>query len=134
MHVRAILGVAALAGVLLSGCASTGGSRSAPTPAGTSQPLSPEAQAGKDLIVQKGCGGCHVIPGVPGATGMVGPSLAGVADRKVIAGGAVTNNGPQDLKRWIMDPTGIKPDTYMPNLHLSDDQANKIVAYLETLR
>ena len=86
------------------------------------------------LIVQKGCGGCHTIPGVPGANANVGPNLAGVASRKTIAGGAVPNNGPDDLKRWILNPPAVKPGTAMPNLGLTDDEATTIVAFLETLR
>ena len=57
-----------------------------------------------------------------------------MASRKTIAGGAVPNNGPDDLKRWIMNPPGVKPGTAMPNYNLTDDQATKIVAYLETLK
>ena len=64
----------------------------------------------------------------------VGPSLAGVASRKTIAGGAVPNNGPDDVKRWIINPPALKPGTIMPNLGLTDDEATKIVAYLETLK
>ncbi len=86
------------------------------------------------IVTQKGCGGCHVIPGVPGASGAVGPNLAGVASRNRIAGGAVPNNGPDDLKRWIMNPPGLKPGTIMPNLGLTDDEATKIVNFLETLK
>jgi cytochrome c oxidase subunit 2 len=66
-----------------------------------------DADQGKALIGQQPCGTCHVIPGVPGASGQVGPNLAGVASRKTIAGGAVPNNGPDDLKRWIMNPPGV---------------------------
>ena len=89
---------------------------------------------GQALIAQKGCGGCHTIPGIAGATGTIGPNLAGVASRTTIAGGALPNNGPEDLKRWILDPPGQKPGTQMPNLHLSDEEATRIVAYLETLK
>jgi cytochrome c1 len=71
---------------------------------------------------------------VPGASGTIGPNLTGVASRTRIAGGAVPNNGPDDLKRWIMNPPALKPGTAMPNLGLSDDDATKIVAFLETLR
>jgi len=38
------------------------------------------------------------------------------------------------LKKWIMNPPALKPGTTMPNLGLSDDDATKIVAYLETLK
>ena len=67
-------------------------------------------------------------------TAAIGPNLAGVASRNRIAGGAVPNNGPDDLKRWIMNPPALKPGTAMPNLGLTDDDATKIVAYLETLK
>ena len=89
---------------------------------------------GQTLVAQKGCGACHIIPGVPGATGTVGPSLAGVATRNPIAGGAVPNTGPDDLKAWIMDPTVMKPGTLMPDIGLTDTEATHIVAFLETLR
>ncbi len=92
------------------------------------------ADAGKQLIAQKGCGSCHMIPGVSGAVGTVGPNLGGVAGRTKIAGGAVSNAGPDDLKKWIVDPPSLKPGTAMPKLGLTDDEATKIVAYLETLK
>ncbi len=85
-------------------------------------------------MAQKGCGGCHTIPGVAGASGTIGPSLSGVATRTSIAGGAVQNNGPADLQRWILDPPAAKPGTAMPKLGLTDHEAQQIVAYLETLR
>ncbi|HEY0582382.1 MAG TPA: cytochrome c oxidase subunit II [Chloroflexota bacterium] len=90
--------------------------------------------AGRQLVAQKGCGGCHVIPGVQGAVGTVGPNLAGVASRNRIAGGVVPNNGPDDLKKWLINPPALKPGTQMPNLGLTDDDATKIAAFLETLK
>lgn len=97
------------------------------------EPGSPAAE-GQQLIATKPCVGCHTIPGVPGATGTVGPNLSGVAGRTKIAGGAVNNAGPDDLKAWIMDPASKKPGTLMPNVGLTDDEATKIVAYLELLK
>jgi cytochrome c2 len=96
-------------------------------------PGSPAAE-GAQLIASKPCVGCHTIPGIPGATGLVGPNLAGVAGRSKIAGGAVANTGPDDLKKWILNPAAVKPGTAMPNVGLTDDEATKIVAYLETLK
>jgi cytochrome c len=96
-------------------------------------PGSPAAE-GQELIKAKPCVGCHIIPGVPGATGTVGPNLAGVAGRTRIAGGAVPNSGPNDLKAWILNPGGLKPGTAMPPTGLTDDEATKIVAYLEVLK
>ncbi|MBI2755261.1 MAG: cytochrome c oxidase subunit II [Chloroflexi bacterium] len=93
-----------------------------------------DSSAGRALIASKGCGGCHNVPGVQGANGAVGPSLAGVAGRTKIAGGAVNNTGPDDLKKWIMDPKALKASTAMPTLGLTDAEATSIVAYLETLK
>jgi cytochrome c1 len=101
------------------------------------QPLNPTEPAGerdgKQLIVLKGCGGCHTVPGVVGATGEAGPYLGGVASRPRIASGAVPNNGPDDLERWIVDPPALKPSTMMPKLGLSSAEAAAIVSYLESL-
>jgi cytochrome c1 len=92
------------------------------------------AYEGAQIIAQKPCVGCHTIPGIPGANGTVGPNLAGVASRPKIAGGAVNNSGPDDLKKWILNPPAEKPGTLMPNVGLTDDEATKIVAYLELLK
>jgi cytochrome c2 len=97
------------------------------------EPGSPEAE-GAQIIASKPCVGCHTIPGIPGANGTVGPNLAGVASRTKIAGGAVNNSGPDDLKKWIANPPALKPGTLMPNLGLTDDELTKIVAYLELLK
>jgi cytochrome c len=127
-------------GVLALVAAACGPSSSAPAPASAPKPAAgptpdPALVAeGQGLVAQKGCGGCHTIPGVAGASGTIGPNLAGVASRTTIAGAAVPNNGPDDLTRWILDPPAVKPGTQMPKLGLSDDEATKIVAYLETLR
>jgi cytochrome c oxidase subunit II len=107
----------------------SGGAPAAPVAGGGGDPT-----LGAQLIQQKGCPACHTIPGIPGANGSIGPNLGGVASRTTIAGGAVPNKGPDDLKRWIMDPPALKPGTIMPNLALSDQEATNIVAYLETLK
>jgi cytochrome c len=97
------------------------------------EPGSPAAM-GQQIIAAKPCVGCHTIPGIPAATGTIGPNLGGVASRSKIAGGVVPNNGPDDLKAWILNPPALKPGTAMPNLGLTDDEATNIVAYLETLK
>jgi cytochrome c1 len=109
------------------------GSATASGAAPVVEPGSIEAE-GAALIAAKPCVGCHTIPGIAGANGTVGPNLAGVASRAKIAGGAVNNSGPDDLKKWISNPPAEKPGTLMPNLGLTDDELNKIVAYLELLK
>src|SRR5262245_32429570 len=97
------------------------------------QALSPEEQMGVRVILQRGCGSCHTIPNIPGASGTIGPNLAGVGQRNPIAGGAVPNSSPDDLAKWIMDPPSLKPGTAMPKLGLSQDEASAAAAYLYTL-
>jgi cytochrome c len=87
---------------------------------------------GKKQIVAYGCGSCHVIPGVGGARGLVGPPLTQFAHRAFIAG-EVPNNS-EFLVRWISVPQAIEPGTAMPNLGVSEAQARDIAAYLYTLK
>lgn len=87
---------------------------------------------GRKLIEQFHCGSCHVIPGVQGADGTVGPPLILFAKRSFIAG--EVPNTQENLIRWIMSPQSIEQDTAMPQLGLSDSQASDVAAYLYTLR
>jgi hypothetical protein len=58
------------------------------------------------IMRRYGCSGCHVVPGVAGARGMVGPSLDGFSKRLYVAGVLVNNlttsllsSSPLALKR-----------------------------------
>ncbi len=75
-----------------------------------------------------GCGSCHMIPGVDGADGRVGPNLAGIDDRWSIAGRLP--NTPANLVRWIMHPQEVDPGTLMPDLGVPAQQARDIASYL----
>jgi mono/diheme cytochrome c family protein len=100
------------------------------------QALDPQAQQGVRVILQRGCGSCHTIPNIPGASGTIGPNLGGptpIGQRKQIAGGVVPNNSPDDLARWILNPPALKPGTAMPNLGLSPDEAAAAAAFLYTI-
>jgi cytochrome c len=104
------------------------------------QALNPQEQQGVNVILTRGCGGCHTIPNIPGATGTIGPNLGPNGDipalsgRKTIAGGVVPNNSPDDLAKWIMDPPSLKPGTAMPKLGLSADEAAAAAAYLYSIK
>src|SRR5713226_8604913 len=104
------------------------------------QALSPQEQQGVKVIRQRGCGSCHTIPNIPGASGTIGPNLGpngdipAIKDRKTIAGGAVPNNSVDDLAKWIMDPPSLKPGTAMPKLGLSPDEAAAAAAYLYSIQ
>jgi cytochrome c1 len=90
------------------------------------------ATHGKQLIAGYGCGACHMIPGVQGARGLVGPPLFYFSERTMIAG--ELPNTPENLIHWIEHPHDVEPKTAMPDLGLSEDQAHDIAAYLYTLR
>jgi cytochrome c len=90
-----------------------------------------DPRRGAAAIGRYGCGSCHVIPGIRGADGTVGPPLMDFAHRGYIAG-ELPNNG-DNLIRWIMDPQGVEPGTDMPDLDIGQAEARDIAAYLFTL-
>jgi cytochrome c1 len=79
-----------------------------------------------------GCGACHVIPGVTGAGGIVGPPLNNWSRRVYIAGNLP--NTPENLVRWIRHPQAVEPGTAMPDLGVTEADARDIAAYLYSLR
>ena len=114
-------------GLLLSGCSYYAQSASARPAKVSGDPLQ-----GKELIHRYGCGGCHEIPGIVGATGLVGPPLLKMARRTIIAG--VLHNSPGAMRAWIMNPQRFVPGNAMPNLNVSRQDAKDMTAYLYTLR
>jgi cytochrome c len=88
--------------------------------------------AGKVAITRYGCGGCHEIPGVDNAGGLVGPSLAKIGDRMTLAG--ELPNQPDNMIKWIASPQTAEPGSLMPDMHVTDRDARDIAAYLYTLR
>ena len=86
-------------------------------------------QKGEQLVNSLGCRACHGFSPEQTAT-MVGqnknhaPNLARVAEK--------TN--ARWLYHWIKNPRDYSPDTAMPDLRLSDEEAQAIVSYLLTLK
>src|ERR1043166_2567432 len=87
---------------------------------------------GKAAIGKYGCGTCHTIPGVAGASALVGPNLEQAASRMYVAG--VLPNTPDNMIRWIQHPRDVDPLTAMPNLGVTDQDARDIAGYLYTLK
>jgi cytochrome c len=87
---------------------------------------------GRRLVDAYGCGTCHQVPGVPGARGSVGPPLAGVARRSILAGRI--QNSPGNMTQWVQHPQKLVPGTLMPELGVTDDDARDIAAYLSMLQ
>jgi mono/diheme cytochrome c family protein len=107
-------------------------------------PVSGEAigDPGMALIVSKGCGGCHMIEGLAGAAGQVGPELTNVATN------AATRVDGQSAEEYIRTsilnpsaylvqecPTGpcapVMPQNYSEQL--ATQELDDIVTYLLTL-
>lgn len=80
------------------------------------------------MIARMACGSCHEIPGVSGADGRVGPSLAGLGHRQMIAG--VLPNSRSNLEHYLRHPQRVVPGNYMPDQHLTEQQAADAAAYL----
>jgi mono/diheme cytochrome c family protein/peptidoglycan hydrolase CwlO-like protein len=83
---------------------------------------------GKQLTEAIGCKGCHGFAAgefstVLGQNKDVVPNLQNIA----------TKVGPQWIYHWIKNPKGYNPDTRMPSLRLSDQEALAITSYLSTL-
>lgn len=95
-------------------------------------PLMPaSAGRGQRALYQYACNACHTIPGVTGPNPHVGPPLAGMAGRSLIAG--TLANTPDNMVRWLQDTQQVKPGTTMPQLGLVEQDARDIAAYLATL-
>lgn len=67
------------------------------------------------------CVACHSLQGSGGA---VGPALDGIGSRR----------DADFLTRWLKDPAGVKSDSKMPKLPLTDEQIQELVAYLSKIK
>jgi cytochrome c2 len=85
----------------------------------------------EDILVANKCGGCHTIPGVPGANGKVGPNLTGLSKRPRIAGDKLSNTR-ENLRRWLKDPASVKV-TMMPSFKFSKAELDVLVPFLDNL-
>jgi len=82
----------------------------------------PEASllsAGRQLMTRVGCAGCHKLGGHDDAT-RVGPDLNGLSQK--------TN--PAWLRAWLKSPRALRPDTWMPDFQLSDEEIDELVEFL----
>lgn len=95
-------------------------------------PSGGEAAKGAQVFATGPCVGCHTIRGT-NAKAKIGPDLTHFGSRQTIAG-AILENNPKNLAMWLHDPPAVKPGSLMPNYHLTNDQVNALVAYLESLK
>jgi len=87
--------------------------------AGDTVPEASLLSAGRQLMTRVGCRGCHKIGGADHAP-RVGPDLNGLSQK--------TN--PAWLSAWLKSPRSLRPGTWMPDFHLSDDEIDDLVQFL----
>lgn len=107
--------------------ATTSSQTAAPAPGGAG-----DAARGKQLIAQYGCQTCHVVPGVEGLGGTMGPSLQGFGTHPQIV--RKVPNDQTTLAAFLQNPQAVDPQTAMPNLGISAADARDLAAFLHTLK
>jgi cytochrome c2 len=124
---KSVCAISALATILIVMSACIGKQREAQEP----RVAGGDADLGQAAIQRYGCGSCHMIPGIPGAHGIVGPPLSQMAKRGYLAG--ILANTPDNMIRWLVDPPEFDSSTAMPDMGVSESDARHIAAYLYTL-
>jgi cytochrome c len=119
---------------ILAGFSSLIGMAACSTAQNQSEPPTTKARVedGKYLVLYHGCETCHDIPDIHGVRGSIGPSLKHIATKYYLAG--ELPNSPDNLRRWIQHPHSINPQTLMPEMNVTDDDAADISLFLETLQ
>lgn len=87
-----------------------------------------DVDRGKRAMSGYGCAACHVIPGIAGAEGQVGPDLTKVSQRTTIAGSLA--NDPETMVRWLIHPQALRRGSGMPEQGVTERDARDIAAYL----
>ena len=90
------------------------------------------AKAGLDYLEQAPCGNCHTVRGAK-LRGVVGPDLTHVASRQTLGAGSL-KGGAIGLQQWMTNSDDYKPQSHMPNFHLSQQNLDAVVAYLAGLQ
>lgn len=95
-------------------------------------PIDPLVAQGKQLLLTKGCIGCHQMGSAGAMTTLQGPNLGGIGRRTMIASGWLENTD-ENLAAWIKDPGAIKHGVAMAGKYqITDAEVKAVVAYLRT--
>lgn len=95
---------------------------------------------GWGVFQAKGCTQCHTVLYDDEEASVIvpddafnGPDLTHFASRDVFAGAILPEEGEtreQALKRWLADPPNVKPGSFMPNLALTEQEIDLLIAWL----
>jgi len=99
-----------------------------PDPGGIDPADAAQVAKGKELFDEVGCRACHAavegeVATPVGANKDYAPNLARIGEKTT----------GQFIYWWIKDPRGYNPESRMPSLRLTDDEARAITAYLLSL-
>lgn len=87
-----------------------------------------DTRRGEALVTQVGCLGCHAVARLekeePTFRRRFGPDLDGIGSKV----------RPEWVYAWVRNPRKYFPETRMPNLRLTDQEALDITAYLMSLK
>ena len=79
------------------------------------------------------CAACHSLQAGADAQPAIGPNLAHFASRRTFAS-AMFENNEANLRAWLAGPPDVKPGAKMPDLGLTQEQIDALVAYLQSLK
>ncbi len=102
--------------------------KSAPYAPATARAPAGDGARGRQVVSDRGCLGCHRIGEQPAARGTFGRDFGPALDR---VGDKVT---AEWLFDWVRDPKRYFPETNMPDLRLTDQEAADVTAYLMSLK
>ncbi|MDY6906178.1 MAG: c-type cytochrome [Thermodesulfobacteriota bacterium] len=81
-------------------------------------------KTGKQLFSDKGCIGCHSFE----------RDVEGVSRRVPVLADAGLKMSDKWLYNWISRPASINPDTWMPEVEITDAEVKHLTAYLSSLK
>jgi cytochrome c oxidase subunit II len=87
---------------------------------------------GRKVFFANSCVNCHTVRGTS-AQGKFGPDLTHLMSRETLGSGAAPNT-PASLRAWVRDPQKLKAGCLMPNMQMTDEEVDQVVAYLQTLK
>jgi cytochrome c2 len=117
-HMRSATAVLGLAVVLALGGFYLGRTAAAPA---VEAAASSSSTSGSELFLAKGCVMCHVHQAVPESAAVslsIGPDLSQY------------HNSPDFLRSWLANPSAVRPNTGMPDLGLSAEEIDALIAFL----
>lgn len=97
---------------------------------------------GYQVFLAKACTQCHTVrfddesaSNIVADDAFNGPELTHFASRSTFAGAILPEEGEsreEALRRWLADPPSVKPGSFMPNLALTEQEIDSLVAWLES--